>query len=197
MVGILMVNSSMFHKALGYNQGRTATVASESKPLDYREFARIAKEKGYSDAAINKTIATHKLTTLGYSQPAIAGILGNAHVESAGTFDPSIQAESGEPAYGIFQFNHKKPYYDAWRGDKEDTVENQIQFMHETIYGDQQDVVGVGNAKKLQKIFEADDANYITKGFMDEYEKPHQDYQHLDRRLNYGKYYYNLLKGEK
>ena len=54
--------------------------------------------------------------------------------------------------------------------------------MHETIYGDEQDIIGRGNAKKLRKgLEEAKTPEEAAEIFMNIFEKP--GVPHLDRRL--------------
>jgi hypothetical protein len=124
-----------------------------------------------------------KLTQLGYSNKAQAAILANAEVETGGTFDPAQQQTSskGGKGHGIFQFDFMHPYYQRWKGGEEDTIEKQIDFMHEVIQGDQQDLIGKGNAKKLRAALDSGDVKTATKGFMNIFEKPGKP--HTNRRL--------------
>lgn len=132
--------------------------------------------------------AKRLLADKGYGPAAIAGILGNVDVETGGSFDPSQKQYGGGPGHGLFQFDFMKPYYFKWLGDREDSIESQIDFMHDMIYGDQQDILGRGNAKKLQDILAGEDVEAAAKGFMDIFEKPSKP--HLDRRLQSAKNLY-------
>ena len=59
----------------------------------------------------------------GYSDKAAAGILANIELETGGSFDYQ-QKEKGGDAYGLFQFDFMKPYYEDYllREGKDDSV---------------------------------------------------------------------------
>ena len=89
------------------------------------------------------------------SNPAlISAMLGNIDVETGGTFDFK-QKQKGGNGYGLFQFDFHKPYYKKFLKDNEleDSVDSQVRYTFENIYGNQQEVLGEGNAEKLRDAF--------------------------------------------
>ena len=89
------------------------------------------------------------------SNPAlISAMLGNIDVETGGTFDFQ-QKQKGGNGYGLFQFDFHKPYYKKFLKENqlEDSVDSQVRYTFENIYGNQQEVLGEGNAKKLRDAF--------------------------------------------
>jgi len=72
----------------------------------------------------------------GYSDKAAAGILANIELETGGSFDYQ-QKEKGGDAYGLFQFDFMKPYYEDYllREGKDDSMESQIDYMDEVVKG--------------------------------------------------------------
>ena len=130
-----------------------------------------------------KTQTQNLVKGKGYSPNAIAGIMGNIDVETGGTFNFQEKQRGGK-GYGVFQFDFLNPYYQKYleKSEKKDSLESQIDFMHETVYGNEQDIIGRGNAKKLRKgLEEAESAQEAAKIFMDVFEKP--GVPHLERRL--------------
>ena len=129
-----------------------------------------------------KTQTQNLLKAKGYTPTAIAGIMGNIDVETGGTFNFQEKQRGGK-GYGVFQFDFLNPYYQKYleKSEKQDSLEAQIDFMHETVYGDEQDIIGRGNAKKLRKgLEEAKTAEEAAETFMNIFEKP--GVPHLDRR---------------
>jgi len=89
------------------------------------------------------------------SNPAlISAMLGNIDVETGGTFDFQ-QKQKGGNGYGLFQFDFHKPFYKKFLKENqlEDSVDSQVRYTFENIYGNQQEVLGEGNAKKLRDAF--------------------------------------------
>jgi len=81
-------------------------------------------------------------------------MLGNIDVETGGTFDFK-QKQKGGNGYGLFQFDFHKPYYNQYLKDNdlEDSVDSQVRYTFENIYGNQQKIIGEGNAEKLRESF--------------------------------------------
>jgi hypothetical protein len=153
------------------------------------------------------------LKKLGYNNKAIAALIGNTSVETGGTFNPfEVEDTRGKKSdsvgHGIFQLTTgkagKKQYYDMWLKNKNvpNSLESQIQFMDDTIYGNPDDttmygkkfkgvlsIVGAKNAKKLRKILEGDDLNKMTTTFSEMWEIPKTP--HLDKRLKEAQSFYN------
>lgn len=135
----------------------------------------------------------NKLREKGFNNEIVAGILGNIDVETGGSFDYE-QKQKGGKGYGLFQLDFQKPYYEKFLEDTglEDSHSSQIDYMFETIYGNQQDVIGKGNAAKLRNAFaEETDPRKISEIFMELWEKP--GIPHLDRRIASAESYYKKL----
>jgi hypothetical protein len=139
---------------------------------------------------MSKETVYNKLTELGYSKDAIAGIMANIEVETGGTFDPKQKQELSNGGVGkgrgLFQIEVGNPLYSGYKDfleqtGKKNTAESQIEFMHETIYGDYQDIIGAGHARELRKTFESGDAKQATLEFMKRWERPGKP--HTERRL--------------
>ena len=159
----------------------------------------ILKQKGYGMAGIDIIKAIQEIFTgksnpqqdiinilkdKGYSDKAIAGILGNIELETGGSFDYAQQEDEGE-AYGLFQFdpNGMLPYYNKYLAENElsDSIQSQIDFMDDvtkgnvTYYNEQDEknvpILGYGNVNKLQESFEKDDVGEIAKDFNTIFEK--------------------------
>jgi len=131
----------------------------------------------------NKTLTQTLLKEKGYTSTAIAGIMANIDVETGGTFSFQEKQRGGK-GYGVFQFDFLNPYYQKYleKSEKKDSLESQIDFMHETVYGNEQDIIGKGNAKKLREGLEnAKTPEEAAEIFMNIFEKP--GVPHLDRRI--------------
>jgi hypothetical protein len=125
---------------------------------------------------------------LKFSKNAVVGIAANIDVETGGSFNYQQKQLKGGPGYGLFQLDPTGPLpkaYEEYRKEKniEDSLEAQIDFMYETIYGDKKyrKVLGYGNASKLQKVFEEGTPEEVTLEFMKRWERPGKP--HTDRRL--------------
>ena len=107
----------------------------------------------------------------GYSDKAIAGILGNIELETGGTFDYQ-QKQKGGDGYGLFQFDFMKPYYENYLEEnaKADSIQSQLDFMDGVVKGEI-DMLGGGNVKKIQESFKKDDVSEIAKDFNTIFEK--------------------------
>ena len=139
---------------------------------------------------MSKASVYNKLEELGYNKNAIAGIMANIDVETGGTFDPMQQQQLSGGGIGrgrgLFQIEVGNPLYNAYadflkNNEKENTADSQVEFMHETVYGKYQGVIGEGHAKQLRKVFEEGDAEQTTKEFMKRWERPSKP--HTERRV--------------
>ena len=119
-----------------------------------------------------------------YRPEVTAALMGNIDVETGGSFDYLQEQGGGGPGQGLFQLEgSKKKSYNNYLNDNgfEDSPRAQLDYMHETIYGDLQTEIGEGNAAKLRKIFETGTVEEITKAFEEIWERP--GIPHSDRRL--------------
>jgi hypothetical protein len=129
----------------------------------------------------------------GLSDTAIYAMLGNIAVESAFTFDPSIEqkGERKDPAYGLFQFDPRgglyKPYMDyvETTEDKDPaSIKNQLDFMIDSVTGSYKpgaEYMGFGNVKQVNEAFQGDDVEEATKLFSEKILRPGKP--HLNRRI--------------
>lgn len=133
-----------------------------------------------------------RLMDLGYKPEAIAGILGNIDVETGSSFAHDQKQHGGGNGYGLFQFDYMKPHYHKWLSaeNKKDSLDSQVDFMHDIVYGKNQKLIGTGNAKKLRNILQDGDVASTAKGFMEIFEKPGKP--HVNRRLTSAKNFYDM-----
>jgi hypothetical protein len=133
----------------------------------------------------------------GYSDDAIAGILGNIDVETGGSFDHT-QQQKGGPGYGLFQFDPGMglmPHYQNYlKWNKQlDSTESQIGFVDTLIKDGQyagsldsagypRDVIGRGNARTLRESLRTGTPAETAESFMDIIEQPRVP--HLQRRID-------------
>jgi len=124
------------------------------------------------------------------SHNTIAGILGNIHVETGGTFDPE-QKQKGGGGFGLFQFDYKKGKvgtgmrgaYEAHIKDAgiPNSADAQLDFMMNLIYAKKPLYeLGAGNTKKIIDAFENGDPVSVSDNFQDWFERP--GVEHRDRR---------------
>jgi len=116
---------------------------------------------------------------------AIAGIMGNIDVETAGSFDFEQKQDKG-PGYGLFQFEegHQKAYQGYLKNNNEmDSPEAQIDYVLDNILKGTGHDIGHGNRLKLQKIFESGSPEEIALQFSRIFERPQQGSEHNDRRI--------------
>ena len=140
------------------------------------------------------------LRAAGFGDAAVAGIMGNIHVETGGTFDSRKRQDNNGPGRGLFQMEPgtgKLDEYQIWldQTGRGDTSDNQIKFFKDTIYSPAEmesivgrDVAGHGDARKLRKIMDSDDPEMISRRVSELWEKPGTP--HMDRRLEATNRYY-------
>ena len=128
------------------------------------------------------------------NDPAVlAGLSGNAAVESAYSFDPAQKQIGGGKGYGVYQFDFHRPYYNTFlkENNLKDDVDSQNKYVYENIYGDLQNIVGEGNAKALREAFESGDPQLINETFRTKFLKPKKEKAHTDRRAERTNFYFN------
>jgi len=132
----------------------------------------------------------------GLSSKAVAGIMANIEVETGGSYDYTQKQIKG-PGRGLFQLDPTGPLpkaYKSWLGKREDSAASQIDFMYDTVYGGNQDVIGRGHAKKLRTSFEKGSAEDVAKEFSNRWERP--GIPHMERRIEAAKRLYSKDKAE-
>jgi hypothetical protein len=126
--------------------------------------------------------------------PAVlAGLTGNAAVESAYSFDPAQKQIGGGGGRGVYQFDWHRKYYNTFlkENNLKDNVDSQNKYVYENIYGDLQNIVGEGNAKALQEAFKSGDPQLINETFRTKFLKPKKEKAHTDRRAAQTDFYFN------
>ena len=129
-----------------------------------------------------QSISTYLTTDKEMRPEAVAAILGNIDVETGGTYDAQ-QLQTNGPGYGLFQLEGSKAkFYKKFIKEKglKDSPQNQLEYMHETIYGDLQHVIGKRHAKTLRVLFMTGTVEEITEGFERIWERPSKP--HSSRR---------------
>ena len=165
-------------------------VASNIIDLLKSIFVSSSKENNNPDKNIKKIIKD--LKKRGYNDNTIAGILGNISVETGGTFDytekQDLKVKDDElgAGYGLFQMdpNGMLPHYNTYleENNKKDSMKNQLDFMDNYVKGnityfneeDNADapVLGYGNVKNIQEIFQSNDSAAIADVFAKLVENP-------------------------
>ena len=147
----------------------------------------IPKQKGYGMAGIDiiktlqemftksspQTDILNYLKEKGYSDKAAAGILANIELETGGTFDYQQKEKKGD-AYGLFQFDFMKPYYEDYllREGKDDSMEAQIDFMDDVVKGNEEMLGGKERAILKGELFSGKfEPDRIAKSFNSIFEK--------------------------
>lgn len=152
-----------------------------------------ARTKEKTIAANKKQVIDALKAKFGDNPKVVAALAGNIDVETGGTFDYKQKQKNG-PARGLFQFETGKygngankhfSQYENWRKDKklDDSIESQVAYVHDTIYGSNQKYIGAGNAKKIRDSLESDDPVKITAGFTTNFLRPNPQKAHMDRRI--------------
>lgn len=120
----------------------------------------------------------------GPSTAVAAAIMGNIDVETGGSFDFKQKQYRGGPGRGLFQFDWHRKHYAEYLEEEglTDSMDTQVRYVAENIYGKKQDVVGQGNARKLRNIFKTDDPVAISDMFQARFLNPKKEKAHTDRR---------------
>ena len=129
----------------------------------------------------NKQSVIDLLKEKGYSDAAIAGIIGNIDVETGGSFDYQQKQKKGA-GYGLFQFDFLKKHYKKWLKDNElkDSPQAQVDFFHDTVYGKSQNIIGKTTARKVQAALQQEDPQQIATDLSEMWLKPGKP--HIERR---------------
>ena len=138
-----------------------------------------------------RNVAASIQEKFGYSAPMLSGILGNIHVETGNTFDYKQKQNRG-PGEGLFQFDFHKPNYKKYlkRKQLQDSVDSQVGYVYDSIYGDEQKHLGYGNAENLRELFaKSTDPIEISDGFEKIFLRPNEKKSHSDRRREASRMY--------
>jgi len=141
----------------------------------------------------------------GYRKETRAGILGNIHIETGGSFSPTQieQAKDKQLGYGIFQLTGKEKDFNNWMKENNfdkktvDELPMQIEYMHETIYGNELigkkrgREIGDPTASRLQKSFATGTPEEIALSFSNEWEKPSTP--HNKQRIKAASTIFNII----
>ena len=133
---------------------------------------KIADILGFSEKSEPERIINY-LKEKGYSDKATAGILANIELETGGTFDYQQKEKDGN-AYGLFQYDFMKPYYEDYleREGKDDSMEAQIDYMDDVVKGNEQMLGGKERAILKGELFSGKfEPDRIAKSFNSIFEK--------------------------
>ena len=133
---------------------------------------KIADILGFSEKSEPERIINY-LKEKGYSDKAAAGILANIELETGGTFDYQQKEKDGN-AYGLFQYDFMKPYYEDYleREGKDDSMEAQIDYMDDVVKGNEQMLGGKERAILKGELFSGKfEPDRIAKSFNSIFEK--------------------------
>jgi len=119
-------------------------------------------------------------------------MMGNIDVETGGSFDYTQKQYGGGPGYGLFQFDFMKSYYYSWLQSHKfsDSEESQIRFVVATLKGDQTNILGAGNAKRILGYLSGNSVEEATKSFCYDWERPAAGKEHYADRLASAKRFY-------
>jgi len=137
----------------------------------------------------------------GYSNYAIAGIVGNLDHESGNTFDYTKEQSSGGPGQGIAQMEKGGMFdrYNSWlkTSKQEDSLLGQLNYIHGAIEDNLGfNELGSGNAKKLREgLKNAQSVEEATTLMQNIFFKPGKP--NSDRRIELSNRAYKELNGNK
>jgi len=163
--------------------------------VDNKTVSDIALKRQKQAEKHNQIVGTAKtlIKYFGAENPyAITAMLGNIDVETGNSFDYLQKQGGGGPGRGLFQFDFHKPQYAKYlkRKGLEDSADSQVRYVHDAIYGDEQEFLGFGNAKKLRKLFASSrDAVELSDGFQNIFLRPKKTKAHTDRRREASRMY--------
>lgn len=130
----------------------------------------------------------------GYSDAAVAGILGNIDVETGGTYDFTQAQVGGGPGRGLFQMGDGMltAYQEYLKKNKlTDGVAPQINFMDSALTNDNDYEVGGGHLKHIANAFASGSPEQATAQFSDRFLRPQEGKEHMDRRLKSANAWWN------
>lgn len=130
-----------------------------------------------------------------FQDPAlVSALMGNADVETGGSFDHAQKQYGGGPGRGLFQMEGSmlKAYNGYMKKyGVEDSVETQAKFVKSILTSGNEYDIGAGNRKKVQLAISTGDPNVITEAFTNYVERP--GVPHMDRRIKATQNWYNKI----
>jgi len=147
------------------------------------------KEKIKGDDNKRKAF-TYLTETKGLAPHIAAGILGNFMQESGHSLDTEAYNpdDMGSPSAGLAQWRGERlSKLRSKMGEKSSTLEGQLDFM----------MWEFDNTEKraYKKLQEASTTKEAALAFSKYYERPHKDYAHNEKRVNYASNVYNTYSG--
>ncbi len=178
-------------------------------PTVWESVKQTVSDIGKKPTPIGISRIRKNLTSKGYSKEAIAGILGNIDVETAGSYDP-LQKQFGGPGRGLFQMegkmlsSFKKHLKD---NNLKNTIETQVDFVHAALTGAKTKRelgtqstttkkpkfiydVGWRVRKRVKEAIASGNVDRITKVFSDEFLRPNPKKNWMNRRLKSARRHY-------
>ena len=141
----------------------------------------------------------NRLSTRELNPSAIAGIMGNIDVETAGSFDFEQRQDKG-PGYGLFQFEEgHQTAYQKYLEDNNlmDRPESQIDYVLDNIYSGTGHDIGETNRISLQRSFESGGPEEVALIFSRIFERPQKGKEHNDRRVKSALKRFESITGNK
>ncbi len=138
-----------------------------------------------SDATSGNGNAVYALVCRQFgSRAAAAGIMGNIAVETGYSYSYTQRQIGGGNGYGLFQFDFLRSYYFNWLRStgRTDSAASQVNFVWQTIYGNQKNLIGAGVASQLRTALASTSASSTASSFMRLFEKP--GVPHEQQRIN-------------
>ena len=116
----------------------------------------------------------------GYSPEVALGIVGNLMQESHANLVTTVEGFDGTGSLGIEQWlGHRKKKLKEVRPNDFDTLRRQLEFIDWELNNTEKRA-----ASKLKNAKSVEDAALTFSKY---YERPHKDYAHNDKRVNYAK----------
>lgn len=118
-----------------------------------------------------------------FPENAVPALMASIDVETGGTFDYKQKQIGGGKGYGLLQFDFHRPYYKKWLASnkKQDSAEAQLDYLHDTLYGRNQDVIGKKTAKELRMAIDSQDPGTLTQTLTDNLLRPGKP--NMEKRL--------------
>ena len=157
-------------KTAAYKAG---LLSSGGMMLNIDEAEAAPSERKLKERRVNRVSTL--LKGKGFTDNAIAGIMGNIDIETAGSFDPKQKQIGGGNGYGLFQFDFQRSYYNSYlkQEGRPDSIAAQLDFMYDVIYS-ATPPMGMNTSEKraLRQTLETGTAEEVALDFMRYYEKP-------------------------
>ena len=152
------------------------------------------------------------LVDMGYNHTSAIGIIGNVHIESAGTWSPTIDEYSGGGGFGLAQWTPKETLYTqasmlGLSRSEAETIEGQAkvigsgditgQWMVDVSHLDYGVGTPVVNPMTLTEFKQLNDLGQAVANFMAHWERPSELVHHYDWRFEAALEFNQEITGKK